>query len=93
MSAIFAHNIQELLVGEVNALKPEWKPRLRSFEEKTLQAFETKCGMKAVTLSPEDQQAVEKAGKALQQKLASKTFPKDLINDIQTALEEYRSKH
>jgi TRAP-type C4-dicarboxylate transport system substrate-binding protein len=93
VSATFAHNIQEVLVAEVSALESEWKPQLRNFEEKTLKAFETKCGMKAVTFSPEDQEVMKKASQAVQQKLAGKAFPEDLIKDIQMALEEYRAKH
>jgi len=90
ISAVFAHNIQEMIISEFNALEPEWKRQIRSYEEKSLKAFETKCGMKVITLSPEDQQALEKAGKAVQQKLAGKVFPNDLTNDIKKSLEAYR---
>jgi TRAP-type C4-dicarboxylate transport system substrate-binding protein len=93
VSATYAHNVQELLVYEFNAMEPEWRRQIRSYEEKSLQAFENKCGIKAMTFSPEDQQAIEKAGQAVQQQLAGKAFSEDLIKDIQKALEGYRAQH
>jgi len=93
LSETYAKNILELLVAEVNALEPEWNNQIRRYEEKSLKAFETKCGMKAVTFSPEDQQAIKRAGKAVQQKLAGSVFPKRLIDDIQKALTEYRAQN
>jgi TRAP-type C4-dicarboxylate transport system substrate-binding protein len=92
VSATFAQNIMEVYAAEWTSLEAEWKRQIRSFEEKSLKAFETKCGMKAVTFSPEDQKVIEKAGKAVEQKLAGKVFPSDLINDMQKALEEYRAQ-
>jgi TRAP-type C4-dicarboxylate transport system substrate-binding protein len=92
ISATFADNIMEIYAAEWNAHEPEWKRQIRSYEEKSLKAFETKCGMKAVTFSPEDQQRMEKASKAVQQQLAGKVFPNDLINEIQKALAEYRAQ-
>ncbi|MEW6076348.1 MAG: TRAP transporter substrate-binding protein DctP [Thermodesulfobacteriota bacterium] len=93
VSEIYAFNVQEILVSEFIALEPEWNRQIRDYEEKSLKAFEGKCGMKAVTFSPEDQQAIEKAGKAVQQKLAGKVFPEDLMGDIQKSLEAYRAQH
>jgi TRAP-type C4-dicarboxylate transport system substrate-binding protein len=92
ISAVLAWNLQEVLVSEFSALEPEWKAQIRSYEEKSLKAFETKCNMQAVPLSPADQQLIEKTGKALQQKLAGKVFSGELINEIQKALEAYRSR-
>ena len=93
VSATYAQNIQEILVSEFNALEPEWKRQIRSYEQKSLKAFETKCGIKAITLSPEDQAVIEKASHAVLQKLSGKAFSQDLIDEIQKALAEYRAAH
>ena len=90
---IFAHNLLEILVYEWRTIEPEWKRQIRLYEEKSLKAFETKCGMKTIPFSVEDRQALEKASREVQQKLAGNVFPKDLINDMQKALTEYRATH
>lgn len=92
LSDVFASNIQELLVYEVGTLEPQWKKLSREYEAKSLNAFETKCGMKAVTLSAEDQKTLAQAALKVQEKLADKTYPRDLMNDMQQALKEYRSR-
>ena len=86
----FAQNLQEILVAEFNALEPEWKRQIRIYEAKSLKAFETKCGMQALTFSPEDMAVIEKAGQAVEKKLAGKVFSRDLLNDIHKALSDYR---
>jgi TRAP-type C4-dicarboxylate transport system substrate-binding protein len=91
LSEILADNIVELLVFEVNVLETEWRKQIRAYEEKSLKAFEVKCGMKVVDLSPEDQQIFDKAAKGVQDKLAGKAFPEGLLNEILKALEEYRA--
>ena len=88
---MFTHNIQETLVYEFNNMEPEWKRQLRYYEEKSLRAFESKVGIKTTTLPPEDLQTIREAEKAVQEKLAGKAFPEDLMNDVLKALEEYRS--
>jgi len=93
MSPVYAHNIMELLIYEWQTLEKEWKRQIRSYEEKSLKAFETKCDMKSVTLPPEDLAALERANMAVQQKLSDNVFSKDLIDDIQKTLEEYRTSH
>ncbi len=92
-SATFAHNILEIMTYEWGIIEPEWKRQIRLYEEKSLKAFETKCGMIAMTFSPQDQQVLAKASKAVQQKLAGKIFPRDLIDDMQRALAQYRATH
>jgi TRAP-type C4-dicarboxylate transport system substrate-binding protein len=91
-SANFAFNLQEMQVAEFNALEKEWKSQVRTYEAKSIQAFETKLGMKTVTLSPEDMQAIKKANAAVREKLAGKAFSRELMNEIVNALEEYRAK-
>ena len=93
VSATFAKNIQEMMVVEFNTYEPEWKRQVRIYEEKSLKAFETKCGMKPLPFPPEDLKTMEKAAEAVQQKLAGKLFPKDFLNDVQKALKEYRATH
>ena len=90
VSDVFAHNFQELLVSEFIALEPEWKRQIRDYEAKSLKAFETKCGMQALTFSPEDMAIIEQAGQAVERKLTGKVFSSELINDIKKALAEYR---
>jgi len=92
-TAVRTSNFQEILISEFKAIEPEWKRQIRNYEAKSLEAFETKCGMKAMALPPEDRELLEKAGHAVQRKLAGKVFPEDLIIDIRKALEEYRASH
>ena len=91
MSDLFAANIVELFIYEVSIMEPVWRIQLRDYEAKTLKAFEAKCGMKPVVLSQADQQALAKAAKGVQAKLAGKAFPEDLMNEMFTALEDYRA--
>ncbi len=93
VSATFAHNMQEMIVFEFNQVESEWKHQIRVYETKSLKAFETKCGMKAITLPPEDQETLQKAAEGVQQRLAGRVFPKNLIQNIKNALTEYREKH
>lgn len=92
LSELLADNIVELLVYTVYDLENEWRKQIQAYDEKSLKAFEVKCGMKVVDLSPEDQQELEKAAKRAQEKLAGKAFPEDIIKDILKALEEYRAR-
>ena len=90
VSKTFAYNIQELLVFEVRSLEPEWKRQVRTYEAKSLKAFETKCGMKAVTLPEADIQAFKAAGEKVGKELAGKAYPKELADKVIKALKEYR---
>lgn len=92
-SPTFAHNIKEIFVFELSQLEPEWRAKLRDYEKKCLQAFETKCGIKAITPPPEDLMILKKAGKVVESQLAGQDFPKELMNDMLEALEEYRAQH
>ena len=93
LSNILADNMVELLLSEILSLEPDWQRQIRSFEEKSLKAFEVKCGMKAITLSPDDLERLDKAGSGVQKSLAGKIFPKELLNDITRALGEYRARN
>lgn len=93
VSETYAHNLQEIIVFEFNSMEPEWKQRLRNYEEKSLKAFEAKCGMKVITFSSEDQIVIEKAARAVEQKLADRVYPKAFVDSIQKALVEYRANH
>lgn len=92
VSKTYADNVMELFVSELNSFETEWNRRIRIYEEKSLKAFETKCGMKVLTFSSEDRQELEKAGTAVRQKLGGKLFPKGLLDRIQKALAEYRAE-
>jgi TRAP-type C4-dicarboxylate transport system substrate-binding protein len=92
VSELLADNFQEMLVYEVSTLEAEWKAVSRDFETKSLQAFETKCGIKPVNLSPPDLKTLEEASLRVREQLADKVFPRDLMEDILKALEEYRAK-
>jgi TRAP-type C4-dicarboxylate transport system substrate-binding protein len=91
VSETLAYNVQEMLIYEVSQLEPRWKKEVRDYEAKSLQAFKTKCGMKAVPLSAEDQKVLEQASARVADRLAGKAYPRDLMNDIRKALEEYRT--
>ncbi len=90
---VFAQNFQEMLVSEFITLEPEWKRQIRLYEAKSLKAFETKCGMQALTFSSEDMALIKKAERAVQQKLTGKVFSAELIGDIQQTLTDYRKTH
>ncbi|MEW6076346.1 MAG: TRAP transporter substrate-binding protein DctP [Thermodesulfobacteriota bacterium] len=91
VSETYAQNIQEMLVAEFNVLEPEWKKQIRAYEEKSLKAFESKCGMKAMTFSPEDMKMIEKASQAVLASQSGKTFSAELMADIQKELDAYRA--
>jgi TRAP-type C4-dicarboxylate transport system substrate-binding protein len=91
LSDTMVFNTQELIVLEIKAVEAEWKKRGRIYEEKSLKAFETKCGIKPVTLSPADQKAFEAAARNVREKLAGKDYPRDLLDDVSGALQEYRT--
>jgi len=92
VSERLADNIVELLIYEVGSLETEWRKQIQAYDEKTLKAFEVKCGMKAVDLSPEDRRELEKAGERVRERLAGKAFPEDMMKDILKALDEYRAR-
>jgi TRAP-type C4-dicarboxylate transport system substrate-binding protein len=92
LSETLADNIVELLLSEILSLEPDWQRQIRLFEEKSLKAFEVKCGMKAVSLSPEDLKRLEVAATGVQRALAGKTFPEELLKEIVNALETYRAQ-
>jgi len=85
-------NIQELIVLELKLIEPVWKKRGRIYEKKSLQAFESKCGIQPVTLSPEDRKGFEAAARRTQAKLADENYPRELLNDVLNALEKHRQK-
>ena len=91
VSPTFTHNIQEILISEFNTFEPEWNRQIRDYEQKSLTAFETKCNIKAITFSPEDQKRIKQASQAVQKKMAGQAFPEDLLKDIQEALEAFRA--
>ncbi|MFZ5563784.1 MAG: TRAP transporter substrate-binding protein DctP [Thermodesulfobacteriota bacterium] len=92
VSETLAYNVQEMLIYEVSLLEPIWKKEVRDYDAKSLAAFQAKCGIKAVSLSAEDQKAIEQASLRVYEKLADKAFPRALLVDIRKALEEYRAK-
>ncbi len=92
VSETFASNVQEMLIYEVSTLEQEWKELSRNYEDKCLQAFEQKCGIKAVTLSYADRKILELASLHVREKLAGKLYPRELLDDIIKALEKYRSR-
>ena len=93
VSETLAYNIQEMLIYEVSQLETRWKKEVREFDEKSLKAFQVKCGMKAVPLSAEDQKTIQQAAARVYEKLADKAYPRSLLVDIQKALAEYRARH
>jgi hypothetical protein len=92
VSETFSYNIQEMLVYEVNTLEDEWKRQSRSYEAKSLEAFEAKCGIKPVTLSAADMESLRKAGIRTREKLAGQAFSEELMIQVLKALEEYRRR-
>ncbi|MDY6824656.1 MAG: hypothetical protein SWH68_12800 [Thermodesulfobacteriota bacterium] len=64
----------------------------RNYEAKTLEAFQAKCGMTPVPLSPSDRQLLEQAADRVNEKLAGKLYSRELMNDIQQALAELRAE-
>jgi len=74
-------------------VKEAWKRQVRAYDAKSLKAFEAKCGMKPMTFSAEDQKLIAQAGIKVREKLSGKAFPSELLNEILTALTEYRKTH
>ncbi|MDY6906209.1 MAG: TRAP transporter substrate-binding protein DctP [Thermodesulfobacteriota bacterium] len=93
VSDTFAYNIQELIVFEVMSLETYWKASVRSYERKSLEAFEKKCGMKVTSFSPKDMETIKMADVRVQQVLAGKIYPKELLDEVLAVLEEYRATH
>ena len=89
-SDALADNFMELIIHEFNVDEQYWRDQVRAYEAKCLKAFETKCGMKAMTLSPADQAEIRRASTATMEKLAGKAYPKDFLYDILNALRVYR---
>lgn len=85
-------NTQELIVHEIKSIEPEWKKRGRVYEEKSLKAFEAKCGIKPVVLSPEALKTLEQASERVQREIAGKAFSADLLNDVVVTLEQFRNQ-
>ena len=92
VSETMAHNVQEMLIYEVSRLEPRWKKEVRAFEAKSLEAFQVKCGMKAVPFSAEDLKTIEQAAMRVNEKLADKVYSRSLMNDIQKALAAFRAE-
>jgi TRAP-type C4-dicarboxylate transport system substrate-binding protein len=90
VSDTFTRNIQELLVFEVGLFERDWREQIRTYDARALHAFGTKTGMKAVTLSAADQEAIAQAGLRVRKKLAGKIFPEDLMTDVLKALDAFR---
>lgn len=91
VSELLADNFQEMLVYEVSTLEPEWKDISREFEAKSLLAFETRCGIKPITLTAADQKTLDEASISVREELVDRVFPRDLMEDILKALEEFRA--
>lgn len=92
VSDTFADNIEEILVFDVNSVERVWRDQIRKYDKDALQAFETKTVMKSITLSAEDQRAIEQAGIRVREALAGKAYARDFMTDILNALEEFRKK-
>lgn len=91
ISAQLADNITELLAYEFSTIETVWRSQIRDYETKTLKAFEAKCGMKPVVLSQADREALKAAAERVKANLAGKLFPEDFMNQVVTALEDYRA--
>ncbi|MFP4446512.1 MAG: hypothetical protein ACLFPD_09755 [Desulfosudaceae bacterium] len=92
ISKIFAQNIQELIIFERGRLENAWRESPRIYEQKSLEAFEKKAGMKPVTLSAAEQKYFQQAAAAAWKKLAGTVCPRKIMNDILRALQDYRAR-
>ena len=90
LSEPLVFNTQELIVLEIKSIEPEWKKRGRIYEAKSLNAFESRCGIKPVRLSAKDQACFEKAAENVREKLAGSAYSADLLDDVVKALKQYR---
>ena len=86
------HNFSELRVYEARTLEREWIGKLREYEKKCLNAFETKAKIKPVTLNEQDMAAIDAASKKVWEKLADDLYPRDLLDRILKELEDFRNK-
>jgi len=92
VSETLVDNTVELIILEISLVEEEWKGNARVYEEKSLKAFEAKCGIKPISLSPKDLKTFEAAALRVREKLADKDYPREMLNDVLNALEEYRNQ-
>lgn len=93
VSDTFAQNFKEFFLSEYNTLEPMWRDKVRTYERKAMEAFQKKCGMKAVPLPAADQQAIEAANLAVREQLAGKAYPRTLMDEVLQTLAEYRTNN
>ena len=93
LSEALVFNTQELIVLEIKSIEPEWKKRGRDYEAKSLRAFESRCDIKPVVLSPEDLAFFAKTAGNVRAQLAGSAYSGDLLHDVSEALESYRKNH
>ncbi|MDY6903381.1 MAG: TRAP transporter substrate-binding protein DctP [Thermodesulfobacteriota bacterium] len=92
ISETVAYNCQELVIQQFNTLEPQWKSDLRKYNQKSMEAFETKCGIKFVDFSKADQSRFEAAAKHVRDGLAGKVYSREFLDEVTAALEEYRQQ-
>ncbi len=85
-------NTVELIILEISQVEEEWKAHARVYEQRSLEAFEAKCGIKPVTLSPEDKKTFEAASLSVRDKLAGKDYPREMLDEVLKTIEEYRNR-
>ena len=79
------------MIYETNSMEKDWvKNYLRPYEKKCITAFETKAGIKPVTLSAADMKAIDDAALKVRGELAGKIYSKTLMDKVVAELEKIR---
>lgn len=88
-----AISFKEFFLSEFNVLEPMWRGKVRKYESKAMEAFQKKCGIKAMPVSQVDRKTIEAADIAVREQLADKAYPRKLMEDVLKALAEYRNNN
>ena len=88
-----AYSFREFFLSEFNVIEPMWRGKVREYESKALEAFQKKCGIKAMPVSEADRKTIETADIAVREQLAGKAYPRKLLEDILKALADYRKNN
>ncbi|MDY6906206.1 MAG: TRAP transporter substrate-binding protein DctP [Thermodesulfobacteriota bacterium] len=93
VSDMFAQNFKEFFLSEYNFMEPLWRAKIREYDSKAMDAFQKKCGIKAMPYSDEDWEMIKKASVAVREELADKAYPRELMEGVLATLEEYRQNN
>ncbi len=93
LTGTLAVSFKEFFLSEYNVLEPMWRGKIREYESKAMEAFQKKCGIKAMPVSEADRKTIAAADIAVREQLADKAYPRKLMEDVLKALADYRKSN